>query len=301
LSSNTALQRVRWLFGRPKAGHTGSLDPLATGMLPICIGEATKLAGALLAERKAYEFDLRLGERTDTGDAEGSVTGTAPVPALEEATVAALLAARLGPQQQVPPMYSALKQGGQPLYKLARQGIEVPRAARAVQLYDLQLLALEPGLLRVRVDCSKGTYVRVLAEDLARDLGTLGHLVALRRLYVEPFERDPMHALEAIEAAPDRRALLLPADRAVPQLAAARFDEPGVHALRHGQAARPQRVEADPGVAADPAVGPAVVPAVSPAGNPGTSLRLYGPGGVFLGLGEAQEGGMVQPRRLLAG
>jgi tRNA pseudouridine55 synthase len=284
LSSNTALQRVRWLFGRPKAGHTGSLDPLATGMLPICIGEATKLAGALLAERKAYEFDLRLGERTDTGDAEGSVTGTAPVPALEAASVAALLAARLGPQQQVPPMYSALKQGGQPLYKLARQGIEVPRAARAVELYDMQLLALEPGLLRVRVDCSKGTYVRVLAEDLARDLGTLGHLVALRRLYVEPFERDPLHTLEAVEAAADRRALLLPADRAVPQLAAARFDEPGVQSLRHGQAARPQRVEADPeGV------------------SPGTSLRLYGPGEVFLGLGEAQEGGMVQPRRLLAG
>jgi tRNA pseudouridine55 synthase len=282
LSSNTALQRVRWLFGRPKAGHTGSLDPLATGMLPVCIGEATKLAGALLAERKAYEFDLRLGEQTDTGDAEGSVTGTAPVPALDRASVEGLLAARLGPQQQVPPMYSALKQGGQPLYKLARQGIEVAREPRLVQLYDMRLLALADGLVRVRVDCSKGTYVRVLAEDLARDLGTLGHLVALRRLYVEPFGQDPMHTLEAIEAAVDRRALLLPADRAVPQLPAARFDEPGVHALRHGQLARPQRIEAEPGVA------------------PGASLRLYGPGGAFLGLGEAQPGGGIQPRRLLA-
>jgi len=282
LSSNAALQRVRWLFGRPKAGHTGSLDPLATGMLPVCIGEATKLAGALLAERKSYEFDLRLGERTDTGDAEGSVVATAPVPPLAEPAVRALLATLVGPQQQVPPMYSALKQGGQPLYKLARQGIEVAREPRAVQLYALELLSLEPALLRVRVECSKGTYVRVLAEDLARALGTLGHLVALRRLAVEPFGQEPMHTLEALEAATDRLALLLPADRAVPQLAAARFDGPGLHALRHGQPARPQRVELD-----------AALP-------PGAMLRLYGPDGAFLGLGEAQPDGLVQPRRLLA-
>jgi tRNA pseudouridine55 synthase len=281
LSSNAALQRVRWLFGRPKAGHTGSLDPLATGMLPICIGEATKLAGALLAERKSYEFDLRLGERTDTGDAEGSVVESAPVPPLDEAAARRALAARLGPQQQVPPMYSALKQAGRPLYKLARQGIEVAREPRAIELYAMELLAIRPALLRVRVDCSKGTYVRVLAEDLARDLGTLGHLVALRRLGVEPFGQEPMHTLEAIEAAVDRAALLLPADRAVPQLAAARFDEPGLNALRHGQPARPQRLEADE-VAE------------------GAQVRLYGPDGAFLGLGEVQPAGLVQPRRLLA-
>jgi len=282
MSSNAALQRVRWLFGRPKAGHTGSLDPLATGMLPICIGEATKLAGALLAERKSYEFDLQLGEQTDTGDAEGSVVATAPVPVLEEPAVRALLAARLGDQQQVPPMYSAIKQGGQPLYKLARQGIEVAREPRAVHLYAMELLALATPLLRVRVECSKGTYVRVLAEDLARDLGTLGHLVALRRLVVEPFAQEPMHTLEAVEAAADRPGLLLPADRAVPQLPAARFDAAGLHALRHGQPAQPQRVET----------------ADAPA--PGASVRLYGPDGAFLGLGEAQPGGVVQPRRLLA-
>lgn len=272
---------MRWLFGRPKAGHTGSLDPLATGMLPICIGEATKLAGALLAERKSYEFDLRLGERTDTGDAEGSVVESAPVPPLDEAAARRALAARLGPQQQVPPMYSALKQAGRPLYKLARQGIEVAREPRAIELYAMELLAIRPALLRVRVDCSKGTYVRVLAEDLARDLGTLGHLVALRRLGVEPFGQEPMHTLEAIEAAVDRAALLLPADRAVPQLAAARFDEPGLNALRHGQPARPQRLEADE-VAE------------------GAQVRLYGPDGAFLGLGEVQPAGLVQPRRLLA-
>lgn len=272
---------MRWLYGKPKAGHTGSLDPLATGMLPICIGEATKIAGALLAERKSYEFDLKLGERTDTGDAEGSVVGTAPVPPLDEAAVRGLLASMLGDQQQVPPMYSALKQAGQPLYKLARQGIEVTREPRAIRLHALELLALGEGLLRVRVDCSKGTYVRVLAEDIARGLGTLGHLVALRRLAVEPFGEAPMHTLEALEAAADRVGLLLPADRAVPQLAPARFDEAGRHALRHGQAARPQRLQADPVV-------------------PGAQARLYGPDGAFLGLGEILPDGLVQPRRLLA-
>lgn len=272
---------MRWLYGKPKAGHTGSLDPMATGMLPICIGEATKLAGALLSEHKAYEFSLRLGSATDTGDAEGSVVAEAAVPPFDEATLRAVLRAHEGAQRQVPPMYSALKRDGRPLYELARQGIEVERAARDIEVRSLRLLESLPGQLRLRVECSKGTYVRVLGEDLARALGTLGHLVALRREYVEPFTGEPLHTLEAVEAAADRRALLLPADRAVPQLAAAHFDAAATACLAHGQPAAPQRLE-----------GPS-------APRVGASLRLYGPSGAFLGLGEAVPGGQVQPRRLL--
>jgi tRNA pseudouridine55 synthase len=281
LSSNAALQRVRWLLGRPKAGHTGSLDPLATGMLPICIGEATKLAGALLAEGKAYEFELTLGSRTDTGDAEGQVVEQAPVPALAAATLAAVLAAASGPQQQVPPMYSALKQGGQPLYKLARQGLSVARAPRAIVIRSLECLGHEGARLRLRAVCSKGTYVRVLAEDIARALGSCGHLTALRRLHVEPFGADPMVTLEQLEACSDRASLLLPADRAVPHLPAVCLDSAATASLLHGQAVRP----ASPGN--------------SGAATLAGAVRLYGADGAFLGMGEAQPGGLVQPRRLM--
>jgi tRNA pseudouridine55 synthase len=281
LSSNAALQRVRWLFGKPKAGHTGSLDPLATGMLPLCIGEATKLAGCLLAEGKAYEFELCLGARTDTGDSEGQVVEELPVPELDGTRIAAVLAAATGPQQQVPPMYSALKQAGQPLYKLARKGVTVERAARAIVIESLGLLGHEGARLRLRVQCSKGTYVRVLAEDIARALGTVGHLVALRRLHVEPFGGEPMHTLDEIEARADRASLLLPPDRAVQHLPAARFDEPGTASLLHGQAVRPASLAGAGDIAT------------------GGQVRLYGAHGAFLGLGEAQPGGLVQPRRIL--
>ena len=281
LSSNAALQRVRWLFGKPKAGHTGSLDPLATGMLPLCMGEATKLAGCLLAEGKAYEFELSLGARTDTGDSEGQVVEQAPVPTLDGAGIGAVLAAATGPQQQVPPMYSALKQAGQPLYKLARKGVTVERTARAIVIGSLELLGLEGTRLRLRVQCSKGTYVRVLGEDIARALGTVGHLAALRRLHVEPFGGQPMHTLEEIEASADRASLLLPADRAVQHLPSARFDAAGTASLLHGQAVRPARRDGAGDLGA------------------GGPLRLYGADGAFLGLGEAQPGGLVQPRRIL--
>jgi tRNA pseudouridine55 synthase len=281
LSSNAALQRVRWLFGKPKAGHTGSLDPLATGMLPLCIGEATKLAGALLAEGKAYEFELTLGARTDTGDAEGQVVEELPVPPLDGARIAAVLAAATGPQQQVPPMYSALKQAGQPLYKLARRGLSVERAPRAIVVESLQLLGREGPRLRLRAHCSKGTYVRVLGEDIARALGTCGHLTALRRLHVEPFSGDAMVTLEQLEASTDRAALLLPADRAVQHLPAARLDAAGTASLLHGQPVRPASLAGAGAIAL------------------GSTLRLYGAEGAFLGLGEAEAGGLVQPRRLL--
>ena len=186
-SSSQAVQKVRWLFQARKAGHTGSLDPFATGMLPICLGEASKTAGFMLDASKTYLARALLGQATTTGDIEGEIRATAPVPELAAEGVAAVLARFVGPIEQVPPMYSALKHEGQPLYRLARAGREVERAARAVTIHALELVAWEKPYLTFRVRCSKGTYVRTLAEDIAVALGSCAHLVGLRRLAVEPF------------------------------------------------------------------------------------------------------------------
>src|SRR5215469_5406670 len=222
LSSNAALQRVRSLFGREQAGHVGSLDPLATGMLPICLGEATKVAGEILAGRKCYRFTVTLGARTTTGDAEGEVSGRAVVPALEEAQVEAVLASFIGTGRQVPPMYSALKREGQPLYRLARAGVTVERPARTIEISRLRLLALGAQTLELELLCSKGTYVRVLAEDIAARLGSLGHVSMMRREYVEPFERNPMQTLESLTETRARGEwpALLPADAPLEHLPA---------------------------------------------------------------------------------
>jgi tRNA pseudouridine55 synthase len=236
LSSNAALQRVRRLAGGIKAGHAGSLDPLASGMLAICLGEATRLAGELLGGRKAYEFVLKLGERTATGDAEGPVTERSEVPALTRAQIASVLAGFLGPQQQVPPMYAALKRAGEPLYRIARRGEIVPREARAIQIEALELLQFEADRLELSVLCSKGTYVRVLGEDIARALGSCGHLQALRRRYLEPFAHEPMVSLEELQAQPCSAWPLLEPERAVAQLPALRIDVHTLRGLSHGRA-----------------------------------------------------------------
>jgi tRNA pseudouridine55 synthase len=273
LSSNAALQRVRTLFSRIKAGHVGSLDPLASGMLPICLGEATKIAGEILAHRKCYRFTVSLGVATATGDAEGAVTASAPVPPLTAAQVQQALAGFRGAQLQVPPMYSALKRDGQPLYKLARAGVTVARAPRDIELFELTLTALEPAALTCEVLCSKGTYIRVLAEDLARALGTCGHVTALRRLYVEPFEQQPMYSLEELAAAP-----VLPADFPLGHLPAVHLGADAAQRLLQGQS----------------------VPLAAGAELPGAvKVRLYDESGSFLGLGETGESASVQPRRLL--
>jgi tRNA pseudouridine55 synthase len=277
LSSNAALQRVRRLAGGIKAGHTGSLDPLASGMLPICLGEATKLAGEMLALRKCYLFGIQLGERSETGDAEGAIVERCPVPPLTPAAVEAVLARFHGAQQQTPPMYSALKHGGEPLYRLARRGQTVERAARSLVIDRLQLLSLQPDRLELRVLCSKGTYVRVLAEDLARALGSCGRLYQLRREYVEPFAGEAMASLDQLEAAKQPLASwpLLPADRALMHLPALRLSAAAVQALLHGQ------------------------PVHGAAG--GAALwRLYGADERFLGLGESDAADSLRPRRLFS-
>jgi len=274
LSSNSALQRVRRLLGADKAGHVGSLDPLATGMLPICLGEATKVAGEILSGRKRYRFTIGLGARTATGDAEGAIVETAPVPALEPLPLDSILQRFRGPQEQVPPMYSAIKSGGQPLYKLARSGVEVPRAPRRIEIFELSVRARLPSSLELEALCSKGTYIRSLAEDIARALGTCGHVTALRRLYVEPFEHEPMQTLEAIagvSAAEPVRGLL-PPDQPLGHLPAVHLDRGDTARILHGQTV--------------------------PGGVTAGTVRLYDEAGEFLGIGAADGSGAVRPRRL---
>jgi tRNA pseudouridine55 synthase len=277
LSSNAALQRVRWLLGGVKAGHTGSLDPLASGMLPICIGEATKLAGEMLAGDKAYSFRVQLGVRTVTGDAEGAEAERRPVPPLDAGRIEAALAGLRGESPQVPPMYSALKRQGEPLYRLARRGESVEREARTILIHELEQVAFGPDWLELRVRCSKGTYVRVLGEDIAAALGTCGHLAALRRDYVEPFQGRPMVTLEQLErlaGQPGCADWLLPADAAVPQFPAIDLDPGGAAALRHGQTVS------------------------APAAGAAGTVRLYGPDRQFMGLGERDAAGRLKVRRL---
>ncbi|HKZ74378.1 MAG TPA: tRNA pseudouridine(55) synthase TruB [Steroidobacteraceae bacterium] len=275
LSSNAALQRVRRAYGAAKAGHVGSLDPLATGMLPICLDEATKIAGDLLEGRKCYRFEVALGRRTSTGDVEGAVVEECPVPPIEREALEAVLAAFSGERQQIPPMYSALKRDGQPLYRLARAGVEVERAPRAIRVDRLELRSLAPGLLDLEMLCSKGTYVRTMAEDIASALGTCGHVASLRRLYVEPFAAASMVSLDAVAgAAPDALPELLPADSALAHLPSTVFTAEGTARLRHGQSAAPLE-----------------------SGKPGR-CRLYDDGGQFFGIGEITIDGDVQPRRL---
>ena len=278
LSSNAALQRVRRLAGGIKAGHTGSLDPLARGMLPICLGEATKLAGEMLALRKCYHFGIQLGERSETGDAEGAIVERCPVPPLTREAVEAVVTRFHGAQQQIPPMYSALKRAGEPLYRLARRGLTVERAARSLVIDSLQLLRLADDRLELRVLCSKGTYVRVLAEDLARALGSCGRLYSLRREYVEPFAGERMASLEQLEAAqePVGSWPLLPPDRALMHLPALRLTPAALGALGHGQPVH--------AIAAGAAL-----------------WRLYDAAGRFQGLGESDAEGTLRVRRLFSG
>jgi tRNA pseudouridine55 synthase len=276
LSSNAALQRVRALYAREKAGHVGSLDPLATGMLPICLGEATKVAGDLLEGRKRYRFGIALGVATATGDADGEVTASAPVPALTAAAVEGALTRWRGVQQQVPPMYSAIKRDGQPLYKLARKGLSVPRAARPIEIAELTLVSLEAAALELETLCSKGTYVRVLAEDIARSLGTCGHVTALRRLWVEPFAAQPMHTLEDLAAAHSRGEAppLLDIDWALQHLPRVDLDAEGARLLVQGRK-------------------------VATAAACARRARIYDSDGRLVALGEVDAAGILQPRRLI--
>jgi tRNA pseudouridine55 synthase len=285
MSSNAALQRVRRTLGVDKAGHVGSLDPLATGMLPICLGEATKIAGDVLSGRKCYRFTIGLGARTATGDTEGAVVETAPLPTLDAAVIDAVRQRFLGKQTQIPPMYSALKRDGQPLYKLARAGIEVERAAREIELFDLQVQGFTADRIELETVCSKGTYIRVLAEDLAKALGTCGHVTLLRRIHVEPFEAQPMETLESVAQAreQDRWPRVLPADWPLGHLPKVSLAGAEVTRLMHGQPVSIAGDATSGGIAA------------------ADRVRLYDDAGQFLGIGASDGHGTVRPRRLFSG
>jgi tRNA pseudouridine55 synthase len=277
LSSNVALQRVRRLFGWAKAGHTGTLDPLATGLLPVCLGEATKFSQALLDADKSYETVLRFGATSSTGDAEGELRATG-VPAPSPAEIESTLAGFLGAQRQVPPMHSALKRDGRPLYEYARQGKDMPREAREIVVHAIELVrASPPGQATVRVRCSKGTYVRVLGEDIGRALGCGAYLLELRRTGIADLDVADAVTLERLEAmAPEARAdRLLPMDRLLQGLPSRRLDADSAERVRHGLTAEGQG--ASPGL-----------------------LRLYDPGGGFLGLGEVRADGALAPRRMVS-
>ncbi len=275
LTSNQALQRVKRLYQAAKAGHTGTLDLIATGMLPLCFGEATSMSGFLLDANKGYRVCCTLGVTTTTGDCEGEVSARSSVPPLSTADMEAALQPLRGEQQQVPPMLSAVHHKGQRLYKLARKGLEVKREPRRIVVYTLQLLALQGDSLELELSCSKGTYVRSLVTDLGERLGCGAHVSALRRLWSGPFHSMiTMQTLEAMESDATRDALLLPADQALADKPALQLTASTAWYLCRGQSV--------------------LVPHAPTAGL----VRLYS-GERFLGVGSMQEDGRIRPRRII--
>lgn len=234
LTSAEVVRRVKRKVGG-KVGHLGTLDPFATGLLPLCLGDATKIAQFLNTADKSYEGIIALGVATDTGDSTGQIREEQPVPVFEAAALSAVAARFNGPSMQTPPMYSAIKQGGVPLYKLAREGIEVERAPRAIVIHELYLEPLSDRRVAFRMSCSKGTYVRVLAEDIGRELGTVAHLEALRRVAFGPF-RLGHGAVDADVWDPASGAGLVTVRDALGHLAAVTLSEQAALAVRRGQA-----------------------------------------------------------------
>jgi len=275
LSSNTALQKVRRLYHAEKAGHTGTLDPLATGLLPVCFGEATKFTIALLDADKSYRATIRLGQRTTTGDAEGEVIETRAV-AVDETQVLAVLAKFMGETRQLPPMHSAIKHQGKPLYEYIRKGETVERELRTVFVRELKLERLEGDELEFSVLCSKGTYVRTLAEDISEMLGCGGHLIALRRTGIGAFSLAHAYTLAQLEVmdAVQRDACLMPLDCLVQDLPRLELDEVQANRMAQGQ-----RLGLSDGY-------------------PDGKRRLY-VAERFIGLGELA-GGRLAPSRLLS-
>jgi tRNA pseudouridine55 synthase len=276
ISSNRALQQAKRLFGAGKAGHTGSLDPLATGLLPVCFGEATKVAGYLLGARKAYAAECRLGATTDTCDSDGTVLVEREVPALDDDAISRELAKLTGRITQVPPIYSALKQGGVPLYKRARRGEAVEAAPREVDVFRFDLTGRSANTLRLHVECGSGTYVRSLVRDLGEALGCGAHLTALRRLWVEPFREPRMFTLAELESLRERdpaalHECLLPIDAGLADWPALQLDERGADDVAHGRALR---VAAAPG-----------------------RCRAYTPAGRLLAVGEVDAAGTFKVLR----
>ncbi len=280
-SSNGVLQRIKRLFNANKAGHTGALDPLASGMLPICLGEATKFSGYLLDADKCYTATCQLGVTTTTGDAEGEVVQQRPVAVYDTQLMAQMVERFSGEIEQVPPMYSALKHKGQPLYKLARKGEEVERKPRCITIYNLEILRYQGDELDIRVHSSKGTYIRTLAEDIGEFLGCGAHLTALHREWVAGYKDLPMVSLELVEQLAEQGLnqldeYLLPMETALKDFPQVELDADASFYICRGQQ-------------------------VFVANSPGSGLlRLYSHKKAFLGLGEVQSDGRIAPKRLVS-
>jgi tRNA pseudouridine55 synthase len=282
ITSNAALQQVKRLYFARKAGHTGSLDPLASGVLPICMGEATKVSAFLLDADKRYRVRCQLGVRTATGDAEGEIVASRAVDRYSRAQLESVLDQFRGSIEQIPPMYSALKHQGQRLYKLARQGVEVERQPRPVEIYALLLTGLGDDWIDIDVHCSKGTYVRTLVEDIGERLGCGAHVSELRRTGVGPYDETGLVTITTLEelkqsdlAAMD--GLLLPIESALTQWPGVELSNDAAFYLQQGQ--------------------PVLVPRAPTSGW----VRLYERDHTFLGMGEILDDGRVAPRRLMKG
>nr|WP_298132192.1 tRNA pseudouridine(55) synthase TruB [uncultured Pseudoxanthomonas sp.] len=281
MSSNGALQVARRLFRAEKGGHTGSLDPLATGLLPLCFGEATKIAGLLLGSRKAYDTVAVLGTTTDTDDADGAPLRERPLPSLDVATITAALAPLTGRIRQRAPIYSALKQGGEPLYTKARRGDVIEAPERDVEVHRIEILEIAAGRLSLRVECGSGTYVRSLVRDLGEALGCGAHVGALRRLWVDPFIQPRMLTLDALQAVAEHGgeaaldACLLPVEAGLAGFPRVEVDIAGGRRLAQGQR----------------------LPGYPPSDGP---VAIHGPDGRVLGLGTVNGEGTLSPQRLFA-
>jgi tRNA pseudouridine55 synthase len=281
LTSNLALQITKRLYNAEKAGHTGSLDPLASGMLPICFGEATKFSQFLLEADKRYQVTAQLGIKTTTGDTEGEVIGEKPIPHLSEEAIEKLFATFIGAIQQIPSMYSAIKQNGQPLYKLARQGIEVTREPRTIQIYSITYLSHNQDSISFAVHCSKGTYVRTLVEDMGEALGCGAHVTELRRLTVGSYQAEQMQTLSHLEELAENQArevmdsYLLRVDSAIVHWPELPLSEAAIYYIKQGQ------------------------PVIAPYAPSSGWVKITRKNGDFLGVGEILDDGRLAPRRLV--
>jgi len=278
-SANQALQQVKRLFNASKAGHTGSLDPLATGLLPICLGQATKVAKFLLDEDKSYFVRAKLGQTTSTGDSEGKIISFGSTQGIDESSIRAILSNFIGGINQVPPMYSALKQNGTPLYKLARKGIEIERESRPVTVHEINFLDLEDAVLSMEVFCSKGTYIRTLVEDIGKSLGCGGHVVELRRIgfaHVGLSETKTYQQLSKLkeQSLETLDSVLISADKMLPNLKSVYLDSEQTRDIRLGK-----KIE-------------------YPGFNTSHKLKLYDNDKQFLGIGESNLISEILPKRL---
>ena len=280
-SSNGALQRVKRFFNANKAGHTGALDPLASGMLPICLGESTKFSSYLLDADKCYTATCKLGVTTTTGDTEGEVVQQRPVDVYDAERIRRVIEHFSDEVEQIPPMYSALKHNGTPLYKLARKGQEIERKSRLITIYNLEILRYHGDELDIRVHCSKGTYIRTLAEDIGEFLGCGAHLTALRREWVAGYKGLPMVSLELVEQLAEQGFEQLDAQLLPMETALKDFPQVELSADASFYICRGQQVF----VANSPSSG---------------LLRLYSHKKAFLGLGEIQSDGKIAPKRLIS-